>query len=177
MKSGDEAFKGTHTLLFALVEMRDLEVLVAKQTADAAGRTDNSQAKELFNMWSQESGGHRQALQQVIDKLQGSTRIGQCRNCMENSYAASYSYTQMLELLELSQDALGLKELYALAKKQLMIEGDVERRYAQMADMTDDEETKNTLLGLSKAEKEHHYEAQKLIDVLEKNYGDVLKEI
>jgi rubrerythrin len=169
--------KKSHKLLLALIEMRDLEALIAKETTDAAEQVNFSSAKEVFNRWAQESDKHRKILQQIIDELQRKTLTEDCRICMEDTLTMSYCIKRTHELLKFGKRSLGIKELYALAKKHLMIEGDVEGRYAQLSEMTDDEEIKSKLIKLSENERKHHWEAQKLVDVIEKNYSKIFKEI
>lgn len=166
--AGFEESKKLHNLLFSLYEMRELEELVVKETSEAAERTDHPQGKAVFSKWARESEDHRIDLEKIIGKLQGNTFCPQCSSCMGSLLDTSYSSKRMKQLLELPQDNLGMKELYAVAEMHLEIEGDAEARYEEMSNMTDDEEIRKTFMELSAAEKIHHDEARQLIEIVRK---------
>ncbi len=164
-------------LLFSLIEMRELEELLVKETKGAAEITELPQAKEVFSGWAHESEKHLKSLQNAIDKISMITPIEECKKCIEAGFKASYGRGRLVELVGLEGGGLGMKELYSLAKKHLIIEGDAEGRYMHIAGMTDDEEIKEMLKKISEDEKRHYHEAQQLVDVIEKNFGDAVKEM
>lgn len=164
-------------LIFSLIEMRELEALLVKETREAANRTDIPQAKETFNRWADESEIHYKTLQKEIQKYSKTTPITECAGCIESGFKGSYSREQLHELIELEEGGLGMMELYSLAKKHLIIEGKAESRYTHIAEMTDDKKLKEALTVISEDETRHYREAKQLVDVIEKNYGNQIKNV
>lgn len=169
MQSNLEATKRQLKLLSALVEMRNLEALLASESPKVSEQIDFLPAKETFNRWAQDSETHRKACQDMIEKLQDKVRQTKAGSTVELNFGSPHVEKDIFAMFpELKEDKLAMRILYALVQKHLTIEGDAERRYAEMVEMTDDQKIKNTLLDLSKCEKRHHTEAQTLIDALKK---------
>lgn len=175
MSSKYDAFKQSHRLLFALVEMKEMERVLVDYCIEHCQRADFPPAKKLFARWAQESKNHSEALQQMVEEFQGKPLYTDCKTCMEDAYAASYSRERMLELLSIGNGTIGIKELYASFKMHLVIESDAERRYARMAEMTTEEKIKRMLMKLSEDEKKHHEEAQLFVETMEKEYSEIIK--
>lgn len=162
--------KLSHQFLFALVEMRDVEDLLFKATAAVSERTDVPQAKQTFRIWSEESRKHAQTLQKMIEKVKGNVLTENCLKCIEDGMTVSYAAYQIQKYeneVEV-RESLGMVAARDLAEKHITIESEVEGRYAQIAEMTDEEEIKKELIRLSDEEKNHHVLAQKLIDLIDR---------
>lgn len=171
-----EQVREFHKFLFALIEMRDFEEFIVKETGSLAERTEHGQAKEIFRRWNVQSEGHRNACQRMIEKVKEHTSNEWCITCMEDHRLSSYSWKRIVaDIVMPKEGSLSVTDLYAVAKNHLAIEGAAEQRYAEMSEMTDDEEMKKMLMSLSKAEKIHHDEARMLMDTLEKTYGDKIR--
>jgi|GEM_PF-6905207 rubrerythrin len=177
MQPGYESFKKQHGFLRALNEMKALEGPIIEETTEASKRTDNPHAKRVFGKWAQDSKEHSRLLQDIIDGYRGAAYGAICKTCMSDLCDASYNKFVLGKLLEVSKGRFAARDLYDLTKKHLFIEGDLARNYAEMAEMTDDEDMKAELIRLEGDEKVHHEEAQQLIDALEKTYGRLLKEV
>jgi rubrerythrin len=171
-----ESLKRHHDLLFGLIEMRDIEALIVKETASFGKLTKDDRAKDVFLRWNRDSEGHLGTCQRIIEEVRQNTLYGECETCMNAHFHSSYGRKRVLELFhEPTETDLTIKDLYLVAKSHLEIEGDAQRRYAEMSDMTDDEETKKLLMTLSEVERGHQMEAQMLVDIFEKVYGDRVK--
>jgi rubrerythrin len=160
-------------LLSAVVEMRELEALVASEAPKVSQLTDSLQAKEIFGRWAQDSEMHRGICQQVIERLQHKIPETEDSSGIGVSLGSSYVKKIASEILpELKKNELTTRVLYYLAEKHLILESDAERRYAEMAEMAEDPEIKKMLMELSKAEKDHHREAQTLVNLLKKTLAE-----
>jgi hypothetical protein len=156
--------------------MKDLEALIIKETAGFGKLAMDGRAKDIFLRWNHDSASHLKACQGMIEKMRENTLYPECETCMNAHFSSSYGSKRVLELFfEPTKADLATRDLYFVAKKHLEIEGDAQRRYAEMSEMTDDEEMKKLLMSLSEAEKGHQTEAQLLVDMFEKIYGDKIK--
>ena len=169
MRLGMDAAKRHLRLLSAVVEMRELEALVASEAPKVSQLTDSLQAKEMFTRWAQDSEMHRGICQQMIERLQHKAPRNEGSSEIGASHESSYVRKITSEILpELKKNKLNTRVLYYLAEKHLILESDAGRRYAEMAKMAEDQEIKKMLMELSKAEKDHHREAQSLVNLLKK---------
>ncbi len=163
-----EKEKQSREFYFALLEMRDIEEFLVKRTNRLRNQTDNPQGDAFFAKWSRESTEHQETLQDILDNIPGKTCTPGCKICLEGIVANSYSKKRLTWTMELEKDASSITGLYDVAKEHVNLESNAQRRYAEMAEMTDDPETKKKLMGLSEAERIHHDEAKQLMGVLEK---------
>ena len=127
-------------LMFHLSEMEFLEKLIIEETSEAAEQTNNDMARDTFSRWARESSSHRQTLQRLTEKL--------------GSEVSTKSAVR----------GLGMLDLRDIALMHLNIEGDAEKKYTQMAEMSYDEEVRKTFRELARAENRHHQEARLLVD-------------
>jgi rubrerythrin len=169
MALNSEAITSRLRLLSALVEMRNLEALVASEASRISELVDLHQAKEIFNRWAQDSETHRKTCQHMIDKLCDTVPQSERAGSIEASLSSTHIESNIFERFpELKENKLTARVLYYLAEKHLILEGDAGCRYVEMAEIADDQETERMLMELSKAEEEHHREAQMLVDSLQK---------
>jgi hypothetical protein len=68
-----ESIRELHKFLYALIEMRDFEEFIVKETGTIAERTEQQQAKEIFSRWNVGSEGHRNGCQRMIEKVKEHT--------------------------------------------------------------------------------------------------------
>jgi len=173
MRSEIDTVRRHLKLLSALVEMRELEALVASEAPKVSQLTDSLQAKEIFGRWAQDSETHRRICQEVIERLEQKTPETEDSSGIGANLGSSHIMKIASEILpELKKNKLTTRVLYYLTEKHLILEGDAERRYAEMAEMAEDPEIKKMLLELSKAEKDHHREAQMLVSLLQKTLAE-----
>ena len=170
-----ESIRELHKSLFALIEMKCLEESIVKETSTISERTEHQRAKGIFSRRNVGSEGYRNGCQRMIEKVKEHTSNEWCETCMEDHLLSSYSWKRIVADIVMPEGSLSVTDLYAVAKNYLAIEGAIEQRYAEISEMTDDEEMKKMLMSLSKDEKIHHDEARMLMDTLEKIYGDKIR--
>jgi rubrerythrin len=69
-----------------------------------------------------------------------------------------------------------VEDLYTFAKRNLELGKDAGESYSKLSQLVANRRAKDILIRLSALEKEHHAEAQLLVDTLEKMCSPILKE-
>lgn len=175
-----EAVKMTHRLLASLYEMQDVEAMIATVAAETKDRAIDEMSKKIFAKWAHESASQFKRVQQVIDVIHGETKtVGeQCHDCIEDitgwSLVSKYARKYILDTTP-GKDPLPIRDLYQLVRKNLELKGDAASKYSKLAQFTSNQQAKDILMQLSSVEKEHHAEAQLLVETLERIYGPTLK--
>jgi hypothetical protein len=177
-----EIVKKNHRLLASLYEMQSLEALLATVAADAKDQAPDEMSKKILNKWAMESAEYFRMVEEVISLLheEAKTVGDQCHHCIEDmagwSLVFKYAKKYMLGDVTRTKTSRPVEDLYTLAKRNLELGEDAAESYSKLSQLVANRRAKDMLIRLSALEKQHHAEAQLLVDTLEKMYSAILKQ-